>query len=201
VSFRRAVTGIFAVLALSGCGADEEVATVSGPSTTTAETAAEDGAEPRASPACRAVPRAKVERAVARAAAPRAPLDRSANDSLDLSICEYRERQGRDLFVSVTLDTAPKTARRYYNLIAEALQRATFAHVPDSTEPVGVRGVGNDRTHGGVGAYWTPYTSQLTAIDAETLVKVKFYVPGADDRSSKIAAAGLAAVALDSRRG
>ena len=88
----------------------------------------------------------RIEGEVAAAGGPAQPLERSANDSLDLSICEYRERRGPDLYVSVTLDTAPKTALRYYNLIAEGLQRATFEHIPDSTKPVGVR-AGRQRPH------------------------------------------------------
>ena len=166
------------------------------PATTTAEAAA--GSDPARSPACRAVAQDEVERAVARAGGPADPLERSANDSLDLSICEYRETRGAELFVSITIDTASQTARRYYNLIAEARQRATFEHVPDSTRPVGVRGVGNDRAHGGIGAYWTRFRSQLTAVDDRKLVKVAFNVPGADQESSRAAAADLARSAFGS---
>ena len=184
---------IAGLLALLGCGDDDESesepeATV--PATTAAK--ATGGSNPARSPACRAVARAEVERAVAGAGGPADRLERSANDSLDLSICEYRETRGAELFVRVTIDTASKTARRYYNLIAEARQRATFEHVPDSTRPVGVRGVGNDRAHGGIGAYWTRFGSQLTAVDDGKLVKVTFNVPGADQESSRAAAADLA---------
>ena len=190
---------VIAAAVMIGCGDDESPAPATSTSTTTMAEA-DGGEDPSASPACRAVSKRPIEGEVAAAGRPARPLERSANDSLDLSICEYRERRGPDLYVSVTLDTAPKTALRYYNLIAEALQRATFEHIPDSTKPVGVRGVGNDRTHGGVGAYWTPYRSQLTAIDERTLVKVNFNVPGADPRTSRAAATEIARQALDSIR-
>lgn len=183
---------VIVAVAVGGCGEDEDAAA---PETTTSSTVVE-GSDPARSPACRAVSAAAVRRAVVRAGGPRRPLERSANDSLDLSICEFRETRGPDLFVTLTIDTAPKTARRYYNLIAEARQRATFAAIPDSTQPVGVRGVGNDRTHGGVGAYWTRYRSQLTAIDDGKLVKIGFHVPGADQEASRAAATKLALAVL-----
>ena len=80
----------------------------------------------------------------------------------------------------------------FANLIAEARQQASFEGIPDSSRPVGVRGVGNDHTHGGVGAYWTRYRSQLTAIDERTLIKIGFHVPGADHDASRVAATELA---------
>ena len=146
---------VTAAAVMTGCGDDESPAPATSTSTTT-RAEADGGEDPSASPACRAVSKKRIEGVVAAAGGPARPLERSANDSLDLSICEYRERRGPDLYVSVTLDTAPQTALRYYNLIAEGLQRATFEHIPDSTKPVGVRGVGNDHNNGGVGAYWSP---------------------------------------------
>jgi len=189
---RGAIAAIVIVLAAQGCGGEETEDRSSAPSTENAGSYPED--DPARSPACRAVSQSRVERAIADAGGPTAPLERSANDSLDLSVCEYRETRGPELYVSVTLDTAPKAPLRYYNLIAEARQRATFESIPDATRPVGVRGVGNDHAHGGVGAYWTRYRSQLTAIDDRTLVKIGFHVPGAGDAASRAAAAALARV-------
>lgn len=181
------------VLAWSaGCGSEEPAAPPSSPAPAVEETAATETDDPARSPACRAVSRRAVERAVVVAGGPARALERTANDSLDLSICAFRERSGPDVYVSVTVDTAPETARRYYILIAEARQRATFTAIPDSTRPVGVRGVGNDHTHGGVGAYWTRYRSQLTAIDDRTLVKVGFHVPGASQDAARAQATELA---------
>ena len=180
---------ILLALLLGGCGDDQPAAPSAN---TTTSSAADDGSDPRRSPACRAVSAQSVRRAVAQAGGPIGPLERNANDSLDLSNCEYRETSGRDLYVEITLDTAPKAPLRYYNLISEARQRATFDAIPDSTQPVGVRGVGNDSTHGGVGAYWTRFTSQLTAIDDGMLVKISFHVPGANPQASRAAATRLA---------
>jgi hypothetical protein len=179
------------LMALAGCG-DDEAEPEPGSAPTTTTTTTQEVEDPSKSPACRSVAEQRVARAIAEAGGRRRPLERSSNDSLDLSICEFREVRGPELYVSIALDTAANTARRYYNLIAEARQRATFEAIPDSTKPVGVRGVGNDRAHGGVGAYWTRYGSQLTAVDDQTLVKIRFNVPGAGGQASKAAATELA---------
>ncbi len=188
----RSLSLLLATVALTagGCG-DGDTATETPEPTTTQEAPANDDSVAR-SPACRAVPTRQVEQAILAAGARAQPLERSANDSLDLSSCEYREARGPELYVEITIDTAPNTARRYYNLIAEGRQRATFDAIPDSTKPHGVRGVGNDRTHGGVGAYWVSYLRQLTAIDDRKLVKVGFHVEGVGDEASREASAELA---------
>ena len=184
-----AALACLAILAVHGCGGDDEPAPSEAPASSAGSYPEDD---PARSPACRAVAQRAVERAVVEAGGRRQPLERGSNDSLDLSMCEYREISGPELYVSITIDTAPKAPLRYYNLIAEARQRATFEAIPDSTRPVGVRGVGNEHAHGGVGAYWTRYRSQLTAIDDRTLVKIGFNVPGASQDASREAAAELA---------
>jgi hypothetical protein len=153
VNRRWATIAIASVFVLPGCGdSDDSGSSVTSTTTSTTEITTA-GTGPARSPACKAVDHARVERVVQAAGGPDRHLERSANDSLDLAMCEYRETGGPDLYIRITIDTASKSALRYYNLIAEARQRATFEAIPDSTRPVGVRGVGNDRTHGGVGAY------------------------------------------------
>ena len=51
-------------------------------------------------------------------------------------------------------------------------------------DPRGIRKVGQDRTYGGVGAFWVPSLSKLTAYRDERMLTVIFFVPGVDDRRS-----------------
>jgi hypothetical protein len=175
---------VFAALAFGGCAEDD------GSGATTATAPAADA--PAASPACRAMSTAAVERRLARAGAPDQALERSANDSLNLSVCEYREVDGPDLYVKVVLDTAPQGAARYSVLLEEGRQRATFDAIPDSSKPIGVRGLGDDEVEGGVGAFWVKLTSQLTAIDNGELVKVAVHAAEVDDEEAREGAVELA---------
>jgi hypothetical protein len=181
-----------AALAAGGCGDDEPEATSAAGSSTTTASAATSGEDPAKSPACKAAPAAEVRREVARAGGPDGPLELSANDSLDLSVCEYRERSGGDVYVKVTLDTAPQAERRYTIQLEEGRQRATFNAIPDSSKPIGVRGVGDDSVDGGIGAYWTKLTSQLTAVKDGELVKVAVHAAGVNEDGAQAAATALA---------
>lgn len=143
--------------------------------------------------ACELVSTHLVERLLADAGARKPePLERSANDSLDLSFCEWRETAGPDLYVKLTLDTATRAVRRYYNLIAEARQFPTSGFRSQSDSPQLVPGVGDDGTYGGTGAFWIRSQADLTAIRDQRIVKVHFYVPGAPNAQNRDAAAELA---------
>jgi hypothetical protein len=171
-------------LAQGGCGGGEEAPPPPAPPPTPA------------SLACEAVSTADVQRAISAAGGERRPLRESANDSLHLSSCEFRERSGPDLYVEVTVDTAAQAAYRYYVLLAEGRQRATFPAIPDSSKPIGIRKLGDDGVNGGVGAFWVRLTSQLTAYADHLLVKVAVHVPGLDSDRSRQAAIPLARQAL-----
>jgi hypothetical protein len=148
--------------------------------------------------ACELLSTSDAERAVAAVAGERRiPLERSANDSLDLSFCEFRERSGQDIYVKLTLDTAVRAVRRYYNLIVEARQLPSIGTGgEEASRPVLVRDVGDDGTYGGAGAFWIPAQLDLTAIKDERIVKVHFYVPGASQAEARDASAKLASRAF-----
>ena len=120
-------------------------------------------------------------------------LERTANDSLDLSFCEFRDRGGPDTYVKLTLDTAVRAVRRYYNLISEARQLPSIGTGgEEDSYPVLVRNVGDDGTYGGAGAYWTPSQLDLISIKDERIVKVHFYVDGVSQVAAREASAELA---------
>jgi hypothetical protein len=143
--------------------------------------------------ACELVGLATVERIVGvEKGTVREPLERSANDSLDLSFCEFRERSGKEIFVRIGLDTATRAVRRYYNLITEARQLPNILDPAKENRLQLVRGVGDDGTYGGAGAFWIPSRLDLTSIKDERIVRVHFYVPGTPNGRAKRAAAELA---------
>jgi hypothetical protein len=195
VNFGRAwLTGLVLVtLSLSGCGDDDaEAPPDPGAARVTTNPATPPGDDPATSPACRAVSKRAVERAIREASGRGQRVERKANESLDLSICEFRERTPPDLYVELTIDSAPQAERRYTILIEEGRQRATFDAIPDSSKPIGVRGLGDDDVNGGVGAFWVKLTSQLTVYDQDRLVKVSFHVAGVNNDRSRAAAISLA---------
>ena len=144
--------------------------------------------------ACELVPTDAVEQIVSRTAGDRrVELERSANDSLDLSFCEFRTVSGPDAYVKLTLDTAVRAVRRYYNLISEARQLPSIGTGgEEASRPQLVRDVGDDGTYGGAGAFWIPSQLDLTAIKDERIVKVHTYVAGATRFEAREASAELA---------
>jgi hypothetical protein len=95
--------------------------------------------------------------------------------------------------VKLTLDTAVRAVRRYYNLIAEARQLPNIGTGgEEASRPVLVRKVGDDGTYGGAGAFWIPAELDLTSIKDERIVKVHLYVPGASQAAAREASAELA---------
>ena len=147
--------------------------------------------------ACELVGLPTVERIVGEhTGAGREPLERTANNSLDLSFCEFRERSGDDIFVRIGLDTATRAVRRYYNLITEARQLPNIFDPAEAGRPKLVFGVGDDGTYGGAGAFWIPSRLDLASIKDQRIVRVHFYVPGTPDRAAKRAAAELARLAF-----
>lgn len=180
---------------LAGCG-DDDAPTASTPTTATdpgrvslsasngeelehdADRSAE-GVEDHS--VCDLLPVARVERV-----AGEQDLRAEVNDSLDLSICRFH-RGGVN--VRVLLDGAADATRRYYNQLSEAYQK--FNTIP-SLKPHNVKGVGDDSTYGGTGAFWTSGREQLVAFEDDRIVRVTVHVPGSANAERKAAAVALA---------
>jgi hypothetical protein len=194
---------------LAACGEKDEPEPASEPAVSDAQSAAEEGhafegigadrkqyvgrSGTATKTACELVPTATVERIVSGIARGRVSLERSANDSLDLSFCEFRSTSGPETYVKLTLDTAVRAVRRYYNLISEARQLPSIGTGgEEKSRPVLVRKVGDDGTYGGAGAFWIPSQLDLTSIKDERIVKVHTYVAGVSQTKAREASAALA---------
>jgi hypothetical protein len=168
------------VLALAGCGGDEET---DGTRTTAFESnelrePGESGTSDAS--ACQVLP----ERFVARAVGVRS-LEAAPNDSLDLTICEWRGGGAR---VKLLIDSAPRAQLRYYNLLAEQHE---FHNADPARKARQIRGVGQDSAYGGAGAWWTRATRQLVAYDSDKIFKVRVNVKDFGDRAARRAAVKL----------
>jgi hypothetical protein len=136
---------------------------------------------------CRLLGAAEVATTI-RAVTGRLPrLHAEPNDSFELSICRY---SGSGALVRVVLDGAADATRRYFDMETEASQlprllnqRVDFRLVWD---------VGDDRTYGGAGAYWTPSRHQLIAIHADRIARVAVTASGSVDRQRRVVASRLA---------
>jgi hypothetical protein len=119
-------------------------------------------------------------REVARMAArPDLLLHPTRNDSNDLSICDWR---GGGLRVQLVIDAAPSAQLRFYNQLAEQLQ----FHNPDPEyRPRQIKGVGDDGTYGGAGAWWTRATKQLVAYKAKRILKIRVVDESIGDRARR----------------
>jgi hypothetical protein len=107
------------------------------------------------------------------------------NDSNDLSICDWR---GGGLRVQLVIDAAPSAQLRFYNQLAEQLQ----FHNPDPEyRPRQIRGVGDDGTYGGAGAWWTRATKQLVAYRAKRILKIRVVDEDFADRARRRTAVGV----------
>jgi hypothetical protein len=171
----------------TGCGAGEE----SGPPVNTEDVsprlerpdkAGESGTlEHRA---CDLVSLGEVRRAVGR---PAPDLRATANDSPDLSICDWRGEGV--VLVKLLVDAAPSAELRFFNQLSEQLQ----FHNPDpERKPRQIKGVGRDSAYGGAGAWWTRTGSVLVAFKAKKIVRVRVNVAGLGDAGSRRAAVILA---------
>jgi len=111
----------------------------------------------------------------------------NANNSLDLSICEWHGGAVRS--VKLLVDSAPRAQLRYYNLLAEQHE---FHNADPARKARQIKGVGQDSAYGGAGAWWTRATRQLVAYDHDKMVKVRVNVNGFGDREARAAAVALA---------
>lgn len=137
--------------------------------------------------ACEVVRGREVARIAGR---PRAALEARANDSTDLSICDWR---GGGMRVQMIIDAAPRAQLRYYNQLSEQLQ---FFNADPERRPYQVKGVGQDSAYGGAGAWWTRSKSQLAAYAKKRIVRVRVVGRGFGDRAKRRPAARLARLCL-----
>jgi hypothetical protein len=94
-------------------------------------------------------------------------LKATPNDSLDLSVCDWR---GGGVRVQIILDSAPRAQLRYFNQLSEQLQ---FYNSDPQRRPYQIKGVGDDSAYGGAGAWWTRTKSQLVAYAKNRIVRIR----------------------------
>jgi hypothetical protein len=141
---------------------------------------------PRGKSACRAVRTSDVRPLLAAAGADAARITREKRDSYDLSDCRFTTR---DAATWVTIDRAVDAAKRYWYRMTEQQQN----HAPDAQRrPSLVKGIGQDRTYGGAGAFWTPALNRLIAFRDRTMIIVGFTVQGSTDAERRRGAIRLA---------
>jgi hypothetical protein len=109
----------------------------------------------------------------------------SANNSLDLSICEW---DGHGKHFKLMVDTAPKAQLRYYNLLAEQHE---YYNADPELKARQIKGVGEDSAYGGAGAWWTRGRNQLVVYDHNKILKVRVNVRGWSDARARAAAVRL----------
>lgn len=162
------------------------------PSEPSAETGGAPGAPPahtrgpKGKAACRAVSRADVRPILTAAGGRFATLERTGHASEELSDCRFHARGAATW---VTIDRAVDAARRYWYRIEEQQE---FHAADASRRPRLVRGVGQDRTFGGAGAFWTPSLNRLVAYRDGTMLVVGFSVRGTTDAERREGAMRLA---------
>jgi hypothetical protein len=105
---------------------------------------------------------------------PGASFEPSANDSTDLSICDWR---GAGMRIELVLDTAPRAQLRFYNQLSEQLE---YYNQDRQRRPYQLKHVGDDSAYGGAGAWWTKSKKQLIAYDDNRILRVR----AADRRSA-----------------
>jgi hypothetical protein len=129
----------------------------------------ESGREART--ACSLLSASQVARLVRR---PGARLEPAANNSTDLSICDWR---GPGVRVQLVLDSAPRAQLRFYNQLSEQLE---YYNQDRLRRPYQLKHVGDDNAYGGAGAWWTKSKKQLIAYDDNRILRVR----AADKRSA-----------------
>ena len=160
--------------ALGACGDDDDGVRTQPFKPTELKDAGKSGT--LAQSACRLLRPREVARMSAR---PHLRLSPTRNDSNDLSICDWR---GGGLRVQLVIDAAPSAQLRFYNQLAEQLQ----FHNPDPEyRPRQIRGIGDDGTYGGAGAWWTRATKQLVAYKSKRILKIRVVDESLGDRARR----------------
>jgi hypothetical protein len=94
-------------------------------------------------------------------------LSASANNSTDLSICDWR---GGGVRVELVLDTAPRAQLRFYNQLSEQLE---YYNQDRLRRPYQLKRVGDDKAYGGAGAWWTKSKKQLIAYADNRILRIR----------------------------
>jgi hypothetical protein len=105
----------------------------------------------------------------------------SANNSTDLSICDWR---GAGIRVQLVLDTAPRAQLRFYNQLSEQLE---YYNQDRLRRPYQLKHVGDDKAYGGAGAWWTKSKKQLIAYADNRILRIR-----APDQASAVRVARAA---------
>jgi hypothetical protein len=113
---------------------------------------------------CKRVPPRAVARALRK---PDLRLVAMPNDSLDLSVCDWR---GGRIRVQMILDSAPRAQLRFFNQLSEQLQ---FYNDDPKRRPYQIKRVGDDAAYGGAGAWWTRTKSQLVAYSRNRILRIR----------------------------
>jgi hypothetical protein len=113
---------------------------------------------------CKRVPGRAVARALGK---PGIRLEAEANDSLDLSVCDWR---AKGLRVQMIQDSAPRAELRFFNQLSEQLE---FYNADPKRRPYQIKGVGDDAAYGGAGAWWTRARGQLVAYSKNRILRVR----------------------------
>ena len=178
----------------AACGKDEQSDSQVAGSTTQAtkvepwdpHPAAERHRGPKGKTACQAIHTADIRPIITAAGSSAASITRTKRNSYELSDCRFHTR---DAATWVTIDRAVDTAKRYWYRKEEQQE----FHAPDAARrPRDIRGIGQDRTYGGVGAFWTPALNRLIAFRDRTMIIVGFTVKGSTDKEREEGAVQLA---------
>ena len=175
---RTFVCSIFAglTLALPACGDDSPQDRTDRFAQSELKQPQESGRETRK--ACSLLSPRRVARLAGR---PGLALEPAANDSTDLSICDWRAGGIR---VELVLDSAPRAQLRFYNQLSEQLE---YYNQDARRRPYQVKHVGDDKAYGGAGAWWTKTKRQLVAYSDDRILRIR-----TPDRASAVRVARAA---------
>jgi hypothetical protein len=169
---------VMAVAALlAGCGEEERDAQ---------RPAAAAAPQPLACRTLREADAARFLRSVGSPVPARFEVERK-RDTDGLSDCRYFDGDRAGMWL--TIDRAVQAQKRYFYRLTEANEFAGDGRGPGMQL---VTGVGQDKTYGGAGAFWTPSLNRLMAYRDDTILTVGFRVEGLSDARARHAASDLA---------
>ena len=141
---------------------------------------------PKGKTACQAIHTADIRPLLATAGSTATRVTRTKRNSYELSDCRFHSR---DAATWVTIDRAVDAAKRFWYRMEEQQE----FHAPDAARrPHHIKGIGQDRTYGGSGAFWTPSLNRLIAYRDRTMIIVGFTVKGSTDQQRERGAVKLA---------
>ena len=108
-------------------------------------------------------------------------------ETRELSDCRYFDGDRAGMWL--TIDRAVQAQKRYWYRMTEAEQ---FDADGRGKAIRRVMGVGQDKTYGGAGAFWSPSLNRLMAYRDDTILVVGFRADGLSDRAARQGAARVA---------